>query len=254
MLSKRFINIALVIAIALAFIPFFATGVHATETGAKVVVKTKTVNIKPGKTYKTPIFRLSTKRIPMVPIEIGLSPKDKGKSEWIKKGGYKLSIMSKAGKNMGSYSHSLKYVGFGDECYYSWIYYYYKSLKKPVYPKGKYYFAIKNTTNRIIRVKYSVRAYKEFAKTAELDSNIEMEEEESRVIGWVGPGVPLIESMRLEDHENIYNVYWSINEDGYLSIVPEGTGSTTVYLKLRGAKEEIPFNLTVTGYSDEEEE
>ena len=85
-MKKNLISIILMFVVMISIAPFTTLHVDAASNGAKVLVKTRTVTIKPGKTYTSPTFKLSKKMALQVPIKIT----HKGSYEGSK--GYKLSL------------------------------------------------------------------------------------------------------------------------------------------------------------------
>ena len=69
-MKKRIISLMLSIAVVFSCFPLFTLQADAFSTGAKYLLKTRTVTIKPGKTYKSPKFRASSKMTFQVPVKI----------------------------------------------------------------------------------------------------------------------------------------------------------------------------------------
>jgi len=249
-MKKKIISLVLSFAVLISFMPFMTIQADAFSTGSKTLVKTRTVTIKPGKTYKTPVFKLSKKMALVVPIQVWLSPKDKGKTDYIKSGKYKLTLKTKKGKTIDSFSDSLKYVDRKDMYWYdNWIYYFNKSISKPCFSKGKYYYTIKNTTKRTIKVRYSVKGYTKFATEAEFVEEKEIEQDIYEYVGRIGPGIPAIDSIE-SSNENVY-ISWDSNPDGTFYIMAEGQEEDTetiVTITLKGNGAQYQIKLKVLGY------
>ena len=127
-----------------------------------------------------------------VPIEAWLAPKDPSGDEYITKGGFKIFLKTSKGKVKDKGFYSMKYMDAHQEYWYNdWHYYYAKSISKPNYAKGKYYFAIKNTTRNKIKFKYSVKGYTEYASKASLKSKVTAKSGKYVKAGSIGPGIPL---------------------------------------------------------------
>ena len=256
-MKKRLICMILSVAVVLSFMPFFTIQAQAFDTGAKTLIKTRTVTIKPGKTYKTPYAKTSKNMTFQIPFEIWLSPGDKGTPKnYISKGGYIISLKNTKGKTLASFSDSLKKVDKHKENWYStWTYIYNKSIAKPCYSKGTYYFTIKNTTNRIIKVKYSVKGYTKVATTASLPKNKTMEDGRFQYLGRVGPGIPLLKSLTSSNKD--IKIDWYVNANGIVYVYPralEQDAETTLTATLKNGGRKYKIKLLVKGYGDEEKE
>jgi len=256
-MKKRILCMILSIAVVISFMPLFTLQAEAFDTGAKTLVKTRTVTIKPGKTYKTPYAKLSKGMAFQVPLEIWLSPNDKGKPKYyINKGGYVLTLKNAKGKTLTSFKDSLKNVDQREEFWYNtWTYHYHKSIAKPCYGKGSYYFTIKNTTNRIIKVRYSIKGYRKFATSASLPKEKTMNADWYQYLGKVGPGIPLIKSVTSSNKD--IDVDWYIKDNGVLYVYPyalEKDAETTLTVTLKNGGKKYKVKLLVKGYGDEEEE
>lgn len=249
-MKKKIACLILSLAVLISFMPFYTLQADAFSSGSKTLVKTRTVTIKPGKTYKTPVFKLSKKMALVVPIQVWLSTKDKGKSYYIKSGNFKLTLKTKKGKTIDYFKDSLRYVDRKEMSWYdNWIYYYNKSISKPCFSKGKYYYTIKNNTKRTIRVKYSVKGFTKFATEAEFEEEKTIEQDIYEYVGRIGPGIPAIESLE-SSNEDVY-VGWDSNADGTFYIMAEGGEEdmeTIVTIKLKGNGAEYKIKLKVVGY------
>ena len=76
-----------------------------------------------------------------------------------------------------------------------------------------------------------------------------------QLLGKVGPGIPVVESVKI-DNEKLSSDRWGITDEGDLYICPSGEESDvekviTVTLKNKGTKYTV--NLTVRGESPSEE-
>lgn len=264
MIRKKGLSIMLVLAVAFCFMPFNTMNAEAASTGSTVLAKTKTVTIKPGKTYNTPKVSISEKMAFQVPMEVWLSPKDKGKPKYyIKKGGFKISLKTAKGKNKSTVNQSLKGVDKHEDCWYhNWIYYYDgDDLSDPGFEKGKYYFSIKNTTGRTIKVKYSVRGYTEIASTAEFPEEVDWSEGADWDLGVVGPGIPIVEPKSFEFDDPLFGIdMWNISADGELWLVPYGdfpeneVRTATLSVKLKNRVEPYKIRMTIRGDLEVEDE
>lgn len=257
-MKKKIICMILSIAVVISFMPIFTIQAQAFDTGSKTLLKTRTVTIKPGKTYKTPYVKLSKKMTFQVPLEIWLSPSDKGKPKYyINKGGYVISLVDSKGKTLTSVKESLKGVDTREESWYNgWTYYYHKSIAKPCYGKGKkFYFTIKNTTNRIIKVRYSIKGYTKFATAASLPEEKQLHADWWQKIGNVGPGIPLVKAVTSSNKE--ISVDWYVDEKGVLYVYPyalEHDAETTLIVTLKNGGKKYKVKVLVEGYGDDEEE
>ena len=142
------------------------------------------------------------------------------------------------------------------DIYDDWTYFYLDSISKPCFAKGKYYFVIKNTTNCNLKVTYSVKAYKKIASTGEFPEEMTMVQKLFQLLGKVGPGIPVVESVKI-DNVTLSPDRWGITDDGDLYICPYGEENEdvekviTVTLKNKGKNYKI--NLTVKGENPAEE-
>jgi len=130
-----------------------------------------------------------------------------------------------------------------------------KSIAKPCYGKGNYYFTIKNTTNRIIKVRYSIKGYRKFATSASLPKEKTMNADWYQYLGKVGPGIPLIKSVTSSNKD--IDVDWYIKDNGVLYVYPyalEKDAETTLTVTLKNGGKKYKVKLLVKGYGDEEEE
>lgn len=235
-MKKKAFSILMILFMMFSILPFGSVKADAFSTGAKTLMKTKTVTIKPGKTYKSPSFKLNKKLCLQVPMEIWISSKDKKKAKTIKKGGIKISLYDSRGRKFYSYKESLKDTGRKDDSYETWGYFYRNPVTKPGLAKGRYYLTIKNTTNRIIKFKYKVKGYKKFATKADLKEEITVGEDGYANVGRIGPGLPWF--FDIEFDYNDIDIDWDVEEDGRLYIYPiSGTGETTMYIEMLGGRE-----------------
>ena len=166
------------IALVISIMPFFTYQADAFSTGSKTLIEKTTVTIKPGKTYKTPSFKITEKMTFQVPVKI--IPKDD-----VNSGSYVLVLKNSKDKTQASFKTSLK----NKDIYDDWTYFYLDSISKPCFAKGKYYFVIKNTTNCNLKVTYSVKAYKKIASTGEFPEEMTMVQKLFQLLGKVGPGI-----------------------------------------------------------------
>ena len=120
---------------------------------------------------------------------------------------------------------------------------FYGKVKKPGFSKGKYRITIKNTSNRTIRVKYSVRGYTKFATKAKLKSSVSMNGEEISIYaGKIGPGMPLIKKVKSSNPR--VKIGWLVSKDGVLRLylgasVPNDCESTVTFTLMSGKKYKI---------------
>ena len=246
-MKRKIICMILSIAVVVSIMPFFTFQADAFSTGSKTLIEKTTVTIKPGKSYKTPVFKTSEKMTFQVPLKI--LPKDD-----VESGGYVLVLKNSKDKTQASFKTSLKKYK-KEDIYDDWTYFYLDSISKPCFAKGKYYFVIKNTTDCNIKVTYSVKAYKKVAATAEFPESATMLQKIFQLLGKVGPGIPVVESVKI-DNEKLSSDRWGITDEGDLYICPSGEESDvekiiTVTLKNKGTKYTV--NLTVRGESPSEE-
>ena len=243
-MKRKVFSFLMVLMMTLSILPFGSIDADAFSTGAKTLIKTKTVTIKPGKTYKTPAFKLKKKMCLQIPTEIWISPKDKKKAKTIKSGNFKVTLYNSKGKKLTSFKDSLKDIGRKDESYDDWGYCYCEPLSKPGFSKGKYYFTIKNNTNRIIKVKYKVKGYTKFASKASLKKKIILGENDYAFVGNIGPGLPLISE--IESYDPDIEIDFWVEDNGRLYIFPmSGTGETTLYLTMFYGDREYEVDVIV---------
>jgi len=251
-MKKKLLSFLLSIAVVFTFMPFFTIQADAFSTGSKTLLKTKTVTIKPGKTYTSPTFKLSKKMAVQVPVTVTLPGKIKDSDyEYLLK--YTMTLRHSNGKKVASYKCPETYMyNFYDDAfiYEDWIHYYKKSISKPCFAKGKYYITIKNTTKRAIKVKYSVKGYTKYASTAELKKNLTADNDDIYVYaGKIGPGIPYIKSVK-SSNSNV-SVGWFISHDGKLYLYPENYTTkdckTTVTVTLANKKTKYKIKLKVKG-------
>ena len=140
-MKRKLICMILSIAVVVSIMPFFTFQADAFSTGSKTLIEKTTVTIKPGKTYKTPSFKITEKMTFQVPVKI--IPKDD-----VNSGSYVLVLKNSKDKTQASFKTSLK----NKDIYDDWTYFYLDSISKPCFAKGKYYFVIKNTTNCNLKV------------------------------------------------------------------------------------------------------
>ena len=119
------------IAVVVSIMPFFTFQADAFSTGSKTLIEKTTVTIKPGKTYKTPSFKITEKMTFQVPVKI-ISKDD------VNSGSYVLVLKNSKDKTQASFKTSLK----NKDIYDDWTYFYLDSISKPCFAKGKYYFLI----------------------------------------------------------------------------------------------------------------
>lgn len=256
-MKKKVLSIMLTLAILISFMPLATMNTHAASTGTTTLLKTKTVSIKPGKTYKTPKFSLSGDMAVVMSVESWLSPKDKNQKAFIKKGGYTATLKTAKGKSEGKVKGSLKGIRERDGWWHNAWYYWYDDdggFSNPGLNKGKYYFAIKNTTSRIIKFKYSVKGYTEFASNADFPTDVTLDG------GWVtvgkiGPGIPLIEKISISDPDLWFE--WSCPANGVLEMAVDtefvGQKTATLEVKLKNRDEPYKVKLTIIGSEEEDE-
>ena len=58
-MKRKLICMILSIAVVVSIMPFFTFQADAFSTGSKTLIEKTTVTIKPGKSYKTPVFKTS---------------------------------------------------------------------------------------------------------------------------------------------------------------------------------------------------
>jgi hypothetical protein len=258
MRKRKVLSLILSLAVLLSFSPFFTIQADAFSTGSTKLLKTKTVTIKPGKTYKSPKFKLKKKMLVQVPIYITT----KSSKTSVTKGGYKMYLKSSKNKTMAKFSDSL--VGYGGEDgfdYSDWIYFY-KKLSKPCFSKGKYYISIKNTTNTTIKVKFSVKGYTKFASKASLSKDLTIDYNSDTqnfvyldemlpyvYVGRIGPGLPAVKSIESSNSDvEVYGRY--ITHDGkiYISVDSNKDEADTV-LSVYLLNNKTPYKINVKVYN-----
>ena len=247
MQKKRIVHLMLVFALVMSLIPL-ATITASAGTGAKTLIKTKTVTIKPGETYKSPKFKLTKKMCFQVPIEAWLAPKDPSGDEYITKGGFKIFLKTSKGKVKDKGFYSMKYMDAHQEYWYNdWHYYYAKSISKPNYAKGKYYFAIKNTTRNKIKFKYSVKGYTEYASKASLKSKVTAKSGKYVKAGSIGPGIPLIKKISFDGGGGkVEEVWYHVEPNGKVTLMAYADPCTfTVKLKLANRKKPYKVKMKI---------
>lgn len=245
-MKKKLLSFLLVLSIALTMIPFASVNTYAASSGPKTFVKTKTVTIKPGKTYTTPKVKLTKKMLFHIPIEIWLA--DKKNPDYIEKGSFKLTLRNAKGKAIYTYKDTLEYVSRknGDGWYSNCIYYYADKGSDPRFKKGTYYFTIKNTTKRTIKVKYSIRGYTKFATKADFPKKVTMDCStwDYTYIGKIGPGLPAIDSISSSD--KMFSFSWYIDKKGKLYIRPweaDDGQKTTITVTMMDGSTKYKFKL-----------
>jgi hypothetical protein len=248
MKNKRILHIILTLALVLSIIPL-ATVSASAGTGAKTLIKTKTVTIKPGEKYKTPKFKISKKMCFQVPLEIWLSPEDKSGDDYISKGGFKIFLKTAKGKTKEKDYQSLENIGSSKkDRYKDWYYYYAKSPAKPNYAKGKYYYVIQNTTKNTIKVKYSVKGYTEFASKASLKSKVKAKSGKYVKAGSIGPGIPLIKKISITggNSSEFIEVWYHVDSNGKVSLMAYADPCTfTVNIKLANRKKPYKVKMKI---------
>ena len=246
------------VAVIFSFMPLFTVQADAFSTGAKTFVKTRTVTIKPGKTYKTPVFKLSKKMALQVPVHITLAKKNLSDSDYNFKLSYKLSLKTSKGKTKDYYA--VKKMGMYDVysdnmVYDNWIYFFNKKVSKPGFAKGKYYFVFKNNSKKAIKVKYSVKGYTKFATEARFSTEEKIDSDTiSQYVGRVGPGLPALKSVKSSNED--VEIDWAMTSDGKLYIFPYVEDyykdyQTTVTVTLLTNKK-YQSQFTIIGATDDE--
>ena len=69
-MKRKVFSFLMVLMMTLSILPFGSIDADAFSTGAKTLIKTKTVTIKPGKTYKTPDEALPEPTGPLIAEEL----------------------------------------------------------------------------------------------------------------------------------------------------------------------------------------
>ena len=218
----KILSIILSLAVVISCMPFFTLQADAFSTGSKILLKSRTVTIKPGKTYKSPKFKLSKKMAVQIPLKITPAGKIKD-SDYEYRLKLNMSIKTAKGKTKASYKLPSTgiYNVYTDEIKYeNWVYLYNKPMSNPGFAKGSYYITIKNPTKRSIKVNYSVKGYTKFATTASLKKELTADFDQVYVnAGRVGPGIPLIKSVTSSSDD--IEVNWTITHDGRLILYPD---------------------------------
>ena len=251
-MKKKLLCMMLSIAVVFSFIPLFTVQADAASSnGPTTYIKTRTVTIKPGKTYKSPTFKITKKQAFQVPIYITLPNDDTDEYYKLK---YTMSLKNSKGKTVDSYSLPAQTIYSymdGTSIYSNWIYFYKKSISKPHYDKGKYYITIKNTSKRTIKVKYSVKGYSKFSTTANIKKSLKIDGDTLQIYaGKIGSGIPLIKSVK-SSNKNV-PIDYIVEPDGKFYLVPDvfrdnskkRTTTVTVTLK-NGGKQ---YKIKVTDY------
>ena len=119
-MKRKIICMMLSIALVISIMPFFTYQADAFSTGSKTLIEKTTVTIKPGKTYKTPSFKITEKMTFQVPVKI--IPKDD-----VNSGSYVLVLKNSKDKTQASFKTSLK----NKDIYDDWTYFYLDSISKP---------------------------------------------------------------------------------------------------------------------------
>ena len=140
MKKRKILCLFLSLAVVVSCMPFFTLQADAFSTGSKTLLKTRTVTIKPGKTYKSPAFKMSKKMAIQVPVKMW----PKKETNYGFKLKYTMTLKTAKGKTKDSYKCPARgiYNVYTDELLYdNWIYFYNK-LSSPGFAKGKYYIKI----------------------------------------------------------------------------------------------------------------
>ena len=242
-MKRKLLSIMLSIAVAFSFIPLFTFQADAASTGSKTLVKTKTVTLQPGKTYKSPKFKLSKEMVIQVPIKV-TAESTGDDSDFSYKLKYTMNVKTANEKKKASYKENTYMYNPGtDSLNYDNSICFYGKVKKPGFSKGKYRITIKNTSNRTIRVKYSVRGYKKLATKAVLKSSVTMNGEEiDTYAGKIGPGIPLVKKVTSSNPR--VKIGWLVSKDGVLRLylgasVPNDCESTVTFTLMSGKKYKI---------------
>lgn len=256
-MKRKIVSLLLSLAIAVSFMPLFTVQADAFSTGSKTFIKTKTVTIKPGKTYNSPKFKLKKNMLIQVPMHVST----KSSQDEVTKGGYTLYLKNSKKKVKAKFKDSLVSLGGEDRIVYDdWIYFYKsKKISKPCFKKGKYSISIKNTTNATIKVKFSVKGYTKYASAGEFGKSktIEYGNGKSKFkyfggmfphtyLGRVGPGLPVVSSIK-SSNKNVYIGSIMITPDGkvYAYIdTEEEKANTVISVKLKNRK--TPYKIKVT--------
>lgn len=219
-MKKRIISLMLSVAVVFSCFPLFTLQADAFSTGAKYLLKTRTVTIKPGKTYKSPKFRASSKMTFQVPVKIRLGGKtNTGKYYNLS---YALTLKTSGGTKKATFKQDpIRYfdsVG-SDIIYDDWVYFY-KTKTNPCFAKGRYYFTIKNTSKRTLKFKYCVKGYTKFATKAEFKKTITANADVNSIkAGNIGPGLPAIKSIKSSNDDVYFD--WFISAGGVLRLYPD---------------------------------
>ena len=257
-MKRKIICMFLSLAVLLSFSPLFTIQAEAFSTGSTRFIKTKTVTIKPGKTYKSPKFKLKKKMLIQVPIHVTT----KSNKSTITKGGYTMSVKNSKNKTVASFKDSLVDIGGQDGFdYEDWIYFYNKS-KNPCFSKGKYSISIKNTSNKTIKVKYSIKGYTKYAGKAEFKKNMTVDYGSDTAkfeyfdamlpyiyVGRIGPGLPVIDKIKTVKGD-VYADAMHLTHDGklYLYIdTNKNEAEGVLSIKLLNRKTPYKINVKVKG-------
>ena len=249
-MKKKILSLMLSIAVVFSFVPLFTVQADAASSnGATTLLKTKTVTIKPGKTYKSPKFKLTKKQALQAPIYVTL-PNNETDEEYKLK--FTLSFKNEKGKNLYTYKCPAQTIFSqidGTTEYSDWIYCYDKSISKPGYAKGKYYITIKNTSKKTIKVKVSVKGYTKFATTASVKKSLTIDGDTIQVYaGKVGKGMPLIKSVK-SSNKNV-PIYYYVTYDGKIYLCPDPfrdnskKRTTTVTITLKNGGKQYKIKVT----------
>ena len=237
------------IAVIFSFMPMFTLQADAASNGSKSLAKTKTVTIQPGKTYKSPKFKIKKKMAVQVPIKITLAKKNLSDSDYNYTLSYNMALKTAKGKTKGSFKCKNEgiYNPYDDSMIYdNWIYMP-KKITKSKIKKGKYYLTIKNTSKKAIRVTYSVKGYTKIATKANLKKNITADNDVIYVnAGKIGPGMPIIKSVKSSNKK--IKIGWTLSHDGKLRLYPDcanNGGKTVVTVTLKKNNKKFKINLKI---------
>lgn len=260
MKKRKILCLFLSLAVVVSCMPFFTLQSDAFSTGSKTLLKTRTVTIKPGKTYKSPAFKMSKKMAIQVPVKMW----PKKVTNYGFKLKYTMTLKNAKGKTKGYYKCPACgiYNVYTDQLLYdNWVYFYNK-LSSPGFAKGKYYITIKNTSKQTIKVKYSVRGYTKLATTGEMKKELVADYIDMELVaGKIGPGLPIIKSIE-SDNPNI-KLVWTMSADGVLRIYPTNfsqdpqEATITVTLKKGNVKLSTKLKMDgepVDGFEDDEDD
>ena len=251
-MKRKIICLLLSLAVVFSFSPIFTIQADAFSTGSTSLINTKTVTIKPGKTYNSPKFKLKKKMLLQVPMHVS------SKKE-VTKGGFVISVKDSKKKVKAKYKESLKNIGGEDGFDYDdWIYFYMSKKKsKACFKKGKYSISIKNTTNATIKVKFSVKGYTKYASDAKFNKSKTIDYGSGKkfkylnavfpytYLGRVGPGMPVVSSIK-SSNKDVYIGSDVITPDGkvyaYIDTEKE-EASSVISVKLKNRK--TPYKIKV---------